>query len=359
MLAQIDAAAVLGIDAYPVHVEVDTAPSDPKVLIVGLPDTAVREALERVRTAIRNSQYKFPNNVRLVVNLAPADIRKEGPGFDLPIALGILLSTGQIEANDADRFVVVGELSLDGSARAVSGVLPIALGARESGKTAIIVPQANVSEAAVVEGLEVYPVENLVEAAAVLDRPNSRVPHRGGREDWSPETLAFDVDLSEVKGQEQVRRALEIAAAGGHNMMMVGPPGSGKTLLARRLPTILPPLTVEEALDVSKIYSIAGMLPANSGLVRHRPFRAPHHTVSTAGLVGGGSIPRPGEISLAHQGVLFLDEFPEFDRHTLEVLRQPLEDGTVTISRAAANLTYPARLQLVASLNPWSCVAIL
>lgn len=355
MLAQVDAAAILGIDALSVQVQVDVAPGDPKVLVVGLPDTSVREASERVRTAMRNSQFKFPMNVRLVVNLAPADVRKEGPGFDLPIAMGILMASGQIEQEDIDRFVVVGELSLDGSVRPVSGVLPIALAAKANGKTAIIVPAENVMEAAVIDGLEVYPVNSLVEAAEVFQNPGARTPHPSGIGQWSPEQLEFDVDMSEVKGQEHVKRALEVAAAGGHNMIMIGPPGSGKTLLARRLPTILPPLCLDEALEITKIYSIAGMLSSDCGLVRHRPFRSPHHTISSAGLVGGGSIPRPGEISLAHQGVLFLDEFPEFDRRTLEVLRQPLEDGIVTISRAAANLSYPASLQLISSMNPCPC----
>jgi len=354
MLAQVDSAAILGIDAFTVQVEVDCAPGMEKYLIVGLPDTAVREAQERVRSALRNSQFTFPNNSRVVVNLAPADIRKEGPGFDLPIALGILMATGQLERQDIERFTVAGELSLDGSVRSVSGVLPMALGAKAAGKTALIVPKENTPEAAVVSGLEIYPVDSLAETAALFLYPQDRAPLQGGT-DWAPEQLEFDVDLSEVKGQEHVKRALEVAAAGGHNMLMIGPPGSGKTLIARRLPTILPPLELEEALEITKIYSIAGMLPDGCGLVRHRPFRSPHHTISSAGLVGGGSIPRPGEISLAHQGVLFLDEFPEFDRKTLEVLRQPLEDGWVTISRAAANLSYPARLQLIASSNPCPC----
>ncbi len=355
MLAQLDSAAILGIDAFLVQVQVDTAPGEPKYLIVGLPDTAVREAGERVRVSMRNSQFKFPTTFRVVVNLAPADIRKEGPGYDLPIALSILLATGQIESDDVAGFLAVGELSLDGSVRPVSGVLPIALLARELGKHSIIVPKENALEAAVVDGLTVYAVESLAEAAELFLYPANRTPHPTALDGWSPETVTFDVDLSEVKGQEHVKRALEIAAAGGHNMLMVGPPGSGKTLIARRLPTILPPLVLPEALEITKIYSIAGMLPANCGLIRTRPFRSPHHTISSAGLVGGGSVPRPGEISLTHQGVLFLDEFPEFDRRVLEVLRQPMEDGVVTISRAAANLTYPARLQLIASMNPCPC----
>ena len=354
MLAHVDSAAILGIDASRVQVEVDCSPGMEKYLIVGLPDTAVREAGERVRAAMRNSSFKFPATMRVVVNLAPADIRKEGPGFDLPIALGILMATGQLEHEDIARFLVIGELSLDGSVRAVSGVLPMALAAKSMGKSAIIVPRDNVPEASVVEGLEVYPVDTLAEVGELFLRPADRTPRPGGV-DWAPEQLTFDVDLSEVKGQEHVKRALEVAAAGGHNMLMVGPPGSGKTLIARRLPTILPPLQLDEALEITKIYSIAGMLPDDCGLMRHRPFRAPHHTISSAGLAGGGSIPRPGEISLAHQGVLFLDEFPEFDRRTLEILRQPMEEGNVTISRAAANLCYPARLQLIASMNPCPC----
>ena len=355
MLAVVDAAAIFGIDALLVKVEVDTAPGEGKIFIVGLPDTAVREAGERVRTAVRNSQYKFPFDARLVINLAPADVRKEGPGFDLPIALGILMSTGQIDSADVDDFIAVGELSLDGSVRPISGVLPIALAAQEAGKKAIIVPRENVSEAAVIQNLLVYPVDSLVEAANIFRYPEDRSPHPCAISSWSPDEVEFDIDMAEVKGQDHVKRALEVAAAGGHNMLMVGPPGSGKTLIARRLPTILPPITLDEALEITKIYSIAGMLPGDIGLMRTRPFRSPHHTVSSAGLVGGGSMPRPGEISLAHQGVLFLDEFPEFDRRTLEVLRQPLEDGVVTISRAAATLCYPARLQLIASMNPCPC----
>ena len=355
MLALVDAAAIFGIDALPVQVEVDTGPGEGKVFIVGLPDTAVREAGERVRAAVSNSQYEFPVNSRLVINLAPADVRKEGPGFDLPIALGILMATGQIEAADVHDFVIVGELSLDGSVRPISGVLPIALAAKAAGKKGVIIPRDNVTEAAVIAELEVYPVESLVETANLFLHPQNRVPHPCCIESWSPDEVTFDIDLAEVKGQEHVKRALEVAAAGGHNMLMVGPPGSGKTLIARRLPTILPPITLDEALEISKIYSIAGMMPGDIGLMRTRPFRSPHHTVSSAGLVGGGSMPRPGEISLAHQGVLFLDEFPEFDRRTLEVLRQPLEDGVVTISRAAATLCYPARLQLIASMNPCPC----
>ena len=354
MLALVNSAAVLGIDAYLVQVQVDVSRGMPRFNIVGLPDAGVQESRERVRAAVRNSQFDFPYR-RITVNLAPADVRKAGPAFDLPIALGILAATEQLATEDWDDFLAVGELSLDGAVRGVSGVLPITLGAKEAGKRKIIVPAANVAEASVVEGIEVYPVESLYEASALIGDWASRSPAPPSSGDWDLERPEYEMDLSEVKGQAQVKRALEVAAAGGHNVLMIGPPGAGKTMMARRLPSILPTLSLEEALEVTKIYSIADMLPSGTALITTRPFRSPHHTVSTAGLVGGGTIPRPGEVSLAHYGVLFLDEFPEFHRDALEVLRQPLEDGEVTITRAEASLTFPARLMMVAAMNPCPC----
>lgn len=354
MLGCIDSCAVLGMDAHLVRTEVDVGAGMAKTTIVGLPDKAVQESAERVASAVRNSQFSFPS-CRVTVNLAPADIRKEGPAFDLPIALALLAATEQIATNDMDSLMAAGELSLDGSVRPISGVLPIALAARQAKFAGLIVPTDNVAEAAVVEGLPIYPVRTLWEAAEIVARPDQRRPAPSTAGDWELSDPDYPIDFSEVKGQPHVKRALEVAAAGGHNVVMVGPPGAGKTMLAMRLPTILPPLRMEEALEVTKIYSISGKIPSGQGLITTRPFRSPHHTISAAGLAGGGAVPKPGEVSLAHDGVLFLDELPEFSRDVLEVLRQPLEDGTVNVSRVAGTATFPARVMLVAALNPCPC----
>jgi magnesium chelatase family protein len=353
MLASLRSAAVFGVDAYPVQIEVDVSFGLPHFTMVGLPDATVRESRDRVRSAIRNSGFEFPPH-RITVNLAPADVRKAGSSFDLPIALGLLATSGRLARRAIDDTVVLGELSLDGAINGIRGVLPIAIAARRLGLRRLLLPPHNAAEACVVDGLDVCVARSLPEAVEALNHPEEAERARAAALPV-PSATVSDSDLAEVRGQLLPRRALEVAAAGGHNLLLSGPPGAGKTMLARRLSGILPPLTFDEALECTAIHSVAGTLPAGAGLLTARPFRAPHHTISNVALVGGGAIPRPGEISLAHNGVLFLDEMPEFDRRVLEVLRQPLEDGRVTIARAARTAAFPAHFVLVAAMNPCPC----
>ncbi len=354
MLTKVFSAAVIGIDAIEVEIEIHTGSGDPAIIVVGLPDTIVRESKDRVVAAISNSGYSWPRT-RTTVNLAPADIKKQGPSFDLPIAIGMIALAQSATLPRLDRCYLAGELALTGEIRPIKGALPLTLEARARGKKAVLLPLANVREAAVVEGIDVYGIQNLREAYEFLSMKKNLVPAQENPSALLEHQENFDVDFAEVKGQHQVKRAVEVAVAGGHNILLIGPPGSGKSMLARRIRTIMPPLSLEEALETTKIHSVCGLMPPHAALIRERPFRDPHHTISDVGLLGGSANITPGEISIAHHGVLFLDELPEFHRSTLEVLRQPLEDAKVTISRASGTMTFPAAFMLVAAMNPCPC----